>query len=97
MRRPAISLTAGLWISLGLSVAGCGYLKLPRPSVLKPLNPRVVALVNELPAVDDPNEDIVARLFPHGGLSHAKLRSDGVFRDEIRAWRTTPVEARWVW
>ena len=80
MRRPAISLTAGLWISLGLSAAGCGYVKLLRPSVLKQLNPRVVALVNELPAVDDPNEDIVARLFPHGGLSHAKLGSDGVIR-----------------
>ena len=40
--------------------------------------------MNELPAVDDPNEDIVARLFPHGGLSHAKRGADGVFRDKIR-------------
>jgi PQQ system protein len=75
---------AALFIALGVSIAGCGYVRLLRPKVLKQLNPRVVALVNELPAVDDPNEDIVARLFPHGGLSHAKLGSDGVFRDKIR-------------
>src|SRR5687767_9911671 len=62
----------------------CNYVRLLRPSVLKQLNPRVVALVNELPAVDDPNEAIVARLFPHGGLSHAELGGDGVFRDQIR-------------
>lgn len=67
-----------------LAAAGCDYVRLLRPKVLKQLNPRVVALVNELPAVDDPNEDIVGRLFPHGGLSHAKLGGDGVFRDRIR-------------
>jgi PQQ system protein len=64
--------------------ASCNYVRLLRPSVLKQLNPRVVALVNELPAVDDPNEAIIARLFPHGGLSHARLSGDGVFRDKIR-------------
>jgi PQQ system protein len=63
---------------------GCEYAKLLRPNVLKQLNPRVVRLVNELPAVDNPNEAIVARLFAHGGLSHAKLGKDGVMRDEIR-------------
>ena len=66
------------------SLVGCDYFRLLRPKVLKQLNPRVVALVNELPAVDDPNEAIVGRLFPHGGLSHAKLGGDGVFRDKIR-------------
>ena len=40
-------------------------------------------MVNYLPAVDHPNEAILARLFVHGGLSHAELGSDGVFRDEI--------------
>jgi PQQ system protein len=64
--------------------ASCNYVRLLRPSVLKQLNPRVVALVNELPAVDNPNEEIIARLFPHGGLSHAKLAGDGIFRDKIR-------------
>jgi PQQ system protein len=39
---------------------------------------------NELPAVDRPNEATVARLFAHGGLSHARRDGDGVFRDEIR-------------
>src|SRR5688500_11742941 len=69
---------------LVLFIAGCNYVRLLRPSVLKQLNPDVVALLNELPEVDDPNEGIVARLFAHGGLSHAKLGNDGIFHDEIR-------------
>jgi PQQ system protein len=77
---PRLLLAASLPVLLG----SCEYVRLLRPSVLKQLNPDVVRLVNELPAVDDPNEAIVARLFAHGGLSHAKLGSDGVFRDEIR-------------
>jgi PQQ system protein len=66
------------------TLAGCNYVRLLRPSVLKQLNPRVVRLVNELPAVDHQNEEIIARLFPHGGLSHAKVGADGVMRDRIR-------------
>jgi hypothetical protein len=69
---------------LALSISGCDYVRLLRPNVLKQLNPDVVRMLNELPQVDDPNEAIVARLFAHGGLSHAKLGTDGVFRDEIR-------------
>src|SRR5687767_7575540 len=69
---------AGLFV-----LSGCDYVRLLRPSVLKQLNPDVVRLVNMLPAVDDPNEVIVGRLFAHGGLSHAKLGNDGVFRDKI--------------
>ena len=67
-----------------IALGGCDYVRLLRPSVLKQLNPRVVRLVNYLPAVDDPNEAIVARLFAHGGLSHAERGRDGVFRDRIR-------------
>ncbi|HLL48508.1 MAG TPA: MSMEG_3727 family PQQ-associated protein [Longimicrobiaceae bacterium] len=63
---------------------GCEYLGLLRPSVLSQLNPRVVRLVNELPRVDDPNEEIVARLFAHGGLDHAKVGGDGVMRATVR-------------
>jgi PQQ system protein len=66
-----------------LAISGCQYGRLLRPSVLKQLNPRVVALVNELPAVDHPNEAIVGRLFAHGGLSHATRGADGVYRDRI--------------
>jgi PQQ system protein len=66
-----------------LSVSGCEYVRLLRPSVLKQLNPDVVRLVNTLPAVDDPNQAIVARLFAHGGLSYAEEGRDGVFRDVI--------------
>lgn len=63
--------------------AGCEYARLARPSVLKQLNPRVVRLVNELPAVDHPNEAIIGRLFVHGGLSRAQAGSDGVYRQRV--------------
>jgi PQQ system protein len=68
-------------------LAGCEYVRLLRPSVLKQLNPRVVRLVNELPEVDAPNKEIIGRLFAHGGLSHAKLGSDGAMSDTIRVPR----------
>jgi PQQ system protein len=67
-----------------LLVLAWDYVRLLRPSVLKQLNPDVVGLLNELPDVDEPNKAIVARLFAHGGLSHAKLGDDGVMRDTIR-------------
>ena len=70
---------------LGIAaLSSCEYVRLLRPSVLKQLNPRVVRLVNELPRVDDPNEEVVARLFAHGGLDHAKTGSDGVMRATVR-------------
>src|SRR5919205_2828056 len=75
---------AALLGALAMAVTGCDYVRLLRPSVLKQLNPRVVRMVNYLPRVDDPNEAIVARLFAHGGISHAELSGDGVFRDRIR-------------
>src|SRR3954447_18932012 len=68
-------------------VSGCEYVRMLRPSVLKQLNPRVVRLVNELPEVDKPNKEIIARLFAHGGLSHARLGSDGTMSDTIRVPR----------
>jgi PQQ system protein len=71
---------------LALAVAtlsGCDYVRLLRPSVLQQFNPDMVRLVNTLPAVDDPNEAMVARLFAHGGLSYAELGRDGIFRDKI--------------
>ena len=58
-----------------------------RPSVLKQLNPRVVRLVNELPEVDAPNKEFIARLFAHGGLSHARIENDGMMHDTIRVPR----------
>ena len=78
-----LSWRAGLLCAFPLALSGCDYVRLLRPSVLKQLNPRVVRMVNYLPKVDDPNEAIIARLFAHGGLSHADLGRDGVFRDRI--------------
>jgi PQQ system protein len=66
------------------SLAGCDYVRLLRPSVVRQLDPDVARLVNYLPNVDNPNEAIVARLFAHGGLSHAELSADGIMRDIVR-------------
>jgi PQQ system protein len=73
-----------------LVASGChSYPGLLRPQTLAQLNPRVVALVNELPAVDRQNEDIVGRLFPHGGLVHAALGGDGVMRAAVNVYPNT--------
>ena len=60
-----------------LGSAGCDYVRLLRPSVLKQLNPRVVRFVNELPELDEPNKEIVARLAGSTGLDHATVGADG--------------------
>ena len=75
-------------VLLALAVAALvfpDYFRLLRPSVLKQLDPQVVKLVNELPAVDKQNKEIIGRLFAHGGLAHAKEGSDGVMRVDVRA------------
>jgi PQQ system protein len=77
-------LTALLTASAAV-LSACDYARLLRPSVLKQLNPRVVRFVNYLPAVDDPNEAILARLPGHGGLTHATVGRDGVMRTTVRA------------
>src|SRR3982750_4504666 len=77
--RPRLILPLALFATL----SSCEYLKLLRPSVISQLNPDVVRLGTELPSGDHPNERVGARLFAHGGLSHAKRGSDGVYRDRI--------------
>jgi PQQ system protein len=77
---------------VGVLVAGWDYFRLLRPSVLKQLNPDVVRLLNDLPTVDEPNKAVIARLFAHGGLSHAELGDDGVMRDTIRV-----AENQFIW
>jgi PQQ system protein len=67
-----------------LVLTGCAHLGLLRPNTLKQLNPRVVRLVNELHRVDNPNEDIVGRLFAHGGLATANRDEDGLMRAKVR-------------
>jgi PQQ system protein len=66
-----------------VSLAGCEYGRLLRPSVLKQLDPDVARLVNELPEVDHPNEELLARLYATGGLRHAQVGSDGVMRQSM--------------
>ena len=68
----------------GLVVAFPDYVRLLRPNVLKQLDPEVVGLVNELPGLDSQNEEIIGRLFAHGGLAHAKEGADGVMRIDVR-------------
>jgi PQQ system protein len=61
-----------------LLCSGCEYVKLLRPSVLRLLTPRLVAVVNELPNVDYPNKEIIGQLFAQGGLGHAVDGADGM-------------------
>ena len=65
---------AGL-VALPVLLSSCNYARLLRPSVLKQLNPRVVRLVNELPATDQVDEALIGRLFAHGGAADAKIGS----------------------
>ncbi|MGH7636644.1 MAG: MSMEG_3727 family PQQ-associated protein [Gemmatimonadaceae bacterium] len=81
MRRLAV--VAAL-IGMPVLLGSCNYVRLLRPSVLKQLNPRVVRLVNELPATDEVNEGMIGRLFAHGGAADAKIGDDGVMRVSVR-------------
>lgn len=77
VRRRFVVLSVLVVVLLGLGLATVvfpDYVRLLRPRVLKQLDPQVVALVNELPAVDKQNKEIIGRLFAHGGLAHAKAR-----------------------
>lgn len=80
MRRAVVVL---LLLALAAPLAGCEYVRLLRPSVLKQLNPDVVRLVNTFPDVDQPNEAMIARLIGHGGLARATEGADGVFRAKV--------------
>ena len=83
MARRRLKIAIGLSL-LSLATLGCDYAGLLRPDVLAQLDPEMVALMNELPDMDEPNEALVGRLFATGGLSRAELGDDGVFRDKIR-------------
>jgi PQQ system protein len=75
------------WLVLAgitLALISCDYVRLLRPSVLKQLNPRVVHLVNELPATDQVNEEMIGRLFAHGGAADATIGDDGIMHAAVR-------------
>jgi PQQ system protein len=78
------SLSRVLPVAALVAVTSCAHLGLLRPNRLKQLNTRMANLVNELARVDNPNEDIVGRLFAHGGLEHAELGKDGLMRAKVR-------------
>ncbi|MDQ4087596.1 MAG: multicopper oxidase domain-containing protein [Pseudomonadota bacterium] len=82
-----LSAAVGCSLLAGFAVAGCDYVGLLRPNVLAQLDPEMVALMNELPNLDEPNEMLVGRLFATGGLSRAELGEDGVMRDRVRVPR----------
>lgn len=65
-------------------LSACEYVRLLRPSVLRQLNPPMVRLVNELPRVDNVNEDLIGGLFARGGLGEARVGGDGVMRVDVR-------------
>lgn len=80
MRHPSRVLVA---VVVAVSTSGCAYVRLLRPQALKQLDPPTVELVDEFPELDNPNEAILGRLFPQGGLSHARFGNDGIFHDAI--------------
>ena len=84
MKRKYVALMVAAVALGGLVVAYPDYVRLLRPSVLKQLDPELVGLVNELPAGDKQNEEIIGRLFAHGGLAHAEEGADGVMRIDVR-------------
>jgi PQQ system protein len=59
------------------------YLRLARPSVLSELTPPMARLVNEIPAVDRPNELTIAELYALGGLGRAEEGPDGMMRVKV--------------
>lgn len=83
--RQFMSLTARSALLLAaLAVTGCAHLGLLRPNTLKQLNTPGRPPGKRVPRVDNPNEDIVGRLFAHGGLAHAERGEDGIMRARIR-------------
>ena len=80
-RLPAL---VGLSIASTMTLGSCDYAGLLRPDVLAQLDPEMVALMNELPNLDEPNEALVGRLFATGGLSRSQLGQDGIMRDRVR-------------
>ena len=84
MIRRHLAAALGFPIAALLTLAGCEYAGLLRPSVLGQVDPEMAALMNELPNLDEPNEALVGRLFATGGLSRASLGEDGIFRDKVR-------------
>lgn len=73
-----------LLVAISVALSGCGYLRMARPSVIEELDPGVVALVNELPKLDHPNDAIVAKIYALGGLTHAKEDENGVMHASVR-------------
>jgi PQQ system protein len=84
MAKRRLKTALGIAALSAVTLAGCDYAGLLRPDVLAQLDPEMVALMNELPDMDEPNEALVGRLFATGGLSRADLGQDGVFRDRVR-------------
>lgn len=70
-------------ITLASILTSCGYVRLLRPSVLEELDPKVVALVNELPNLDHPNDAVVAKLYALGGLARAEEGLDGTLHVDV--------------
>jgi PQQ system protein len=84
MRRWQLSGTLGFAAVALLTLAGCEYAGLLRPSVLRQVDPEMATLLNELPNLDEPNEALVGRLFATGGASRVSVGEDGIMRDRIR-------------
>jgi PQQ system protein len=82
LRRSWLRLVAIVAVTSTLSA--CEYVKLLRPNVLAEIDPEMAVVVNELPNLDEPNEDLIGRLYATGGAMRAQIGPDGIMRTRMR-------------
>jgi PQQ system protein len=69
--------------ALAVSLCGCTYVRLLRPSIVSQLNPPVARLINEVPEIDQPNDLVLAKLYALGGHATAREGPDGIMRVKV--------------
>lgn len=71
-------------LAIASTLGSCEYVKILRPNVLAEVDPEMAVIINELPNLDEPNEDLIGRLYATGGAMRAKIGSDGIMRTRMR-------------
>lgn len=75
---------AAALVAFGSALAACEYVKILRPNVLAEVDPEMAVIINELPNLDEPNEDLIGRLYATGGAMRATIGRDGIMRTRMR-------------
>jgi PQQ system protein len=71
-------------VAMASILGACEYVKILRPNVLAEVDPEMAVVINELPNLDEPNEDLIGRLYATGGAMRAKIGPDGIMRTRMR-------------